>query len=133
MLNVYIDGASRGNPGLASLAYSIQRDGTIIDEYSEFIGVKTNNQAEYLAFIKALEKIIEMDEKEVIIYSDSELLVKQVNGLYRVKDLYLKELFYKAKNLLTKIKNYKIIHINREDNKRTDKLCNSVLNKQQSF
>ena len=130
MLYVYIDGASRGNPGLASIAYSIQRNDKILIEYSEFIGIKTNNQAEYFAFIKALEKILDMNEKEVIIYSDSELLVKQINGLYKVKNIYLKQLFKKAKDLLIKINNYEIIHIKREKNKRADNLCNSVLNEQ---
>ena len=130
MLYVYIDGASRGNPGLASIAYSIQRNDKIIVEYSEFIGIKTNNQAEYFAFIKALEKILEMNEKEVIIYSDSELLVKQINGLYKVKNIYLKNLYDKARDLLMNINSYKIIHIKREKNKRTDNLCNSVLDKQ---
>jgi ribonuclease HI len=129
MLYVYIDGASRGNPGQASIAYIIIRDNKEILEYSECIGIKTNNQAEYYAFIKAMEKIIEMNEEEVIFYSDSELLVKQINGLYRVKNIKLKELSDYAKKLILKINNFSIFHISREKNKNADRLCNISLNK----
>ena len=97
MLEVYIDGASRGNPGEASYAYVIkERNKTIAEKYY-CIGRSTNNVAEYTALVNVLEDIVKnfSDKKEVIVYSDSELLVKQINGVYKVKDVKIKILYEK--------------------------------------
>src|SRR3989344_2422505 len=99
-ISVYTDGASRGNPGAAAIAFVISGlpDGKV--EYKEAIGTYSNNQAEYRAMIAALEKLLELDIKDadISIFSDSELMVKQINGEYRVKDINLKPLFSQVSN-----------------------------------
>jgi ribonuclease HI len=125
MLKVYIDGASRGNPGEASYAYIIKEGNkTIVERYS-YIGRATNNVAEYTALVNALEDIVKnfSDKKEVIIYSDSELLVKQLNGIYKVKDAKIKALYDKIKEISKNFLALTVIHIPREENRRADKLC----------
>ncbi len=126
MLEVYIDGASRGNPGEASYAYIIKEGNkTIVEKYS-LIGRTTNNVAEYTALINALEDIVKnfSDKKEVIIYSDSELLVKQLNGIYKVKDAKIKALYDRIQEISKNFSSLIVIHIPREENKRADELCN---------
>ena len=126
MLEVYIDGASRGNPGEASYAYVIkERNKTIAEKYY-CIGRSTNNVAEYTALVNVLEDIVKdfSDKKEVIVYSDSELLVKQINGVYKVKDVKIKILYEKIKEISKSFLFMKVVHIPREMNKRADELCN---------
>jgi ribonuclease HI len=100
-VNIYTDGGSRGNPGPAAIAFIIQSDnGEIQKSYSQFIGIHTNNQAEYKALIKALHFILEKSE-EITCYLDSELVVKQVNGIYSVRNTELIKLW----NIVIKLKN----------------------------
>lgn len=100
-VNIYTDGGSRGNPGPAAIAFLIQSDdGKIQKSYSQFIGIHTNNQAEYKALIQALQFILEKSE-EITFYLDSELVVKQVNGIYSVRNTKLRKLW----NIVTKLKN----------------------------
>ncbi len=131
MLKIYIDGGSRGNPGDAAIGVVVCNDkGEEIYRFGEKIGAKTNNVAEYSALIRALENLVKMisnpDEK-ILIYSDSELLVKQINGIYKVKNKKLKTLYDKAKSLLKNFKNIEIKHIVREKNTVSDWIVNRVL------
>jgi len=131
LLKVYIDGGSRGNPGDAAIGVVVYNDkGEEIYRFGEKIGAKTNNVAEYSALIRALEHLVKMisnpDEK-ILIYSDSELLVKQINGIYKVKNKKLKTLYDKAKGLLKNFKNIEIKHIVREKNTVSDWIVNRVL------
>lgn len=120
---IKIDGASRGNPGPSSYAFIIETEGFKIDEYG-FIGKATNNQAEYTALIKALEKASELGIREIKIFTDSELLVNQIKGTYKVKSHNIRELFFRVMELLKKFENVEIFHIRREENKEADKLAN---------
>lgn len=119
-IKVYIDGAARGNPGPAGIGIHIQN----IKDVYDYIGEATNNVAEYSALLRGLKEIISLGYKEVHFYSDSELLVKQINGEYRVKNEKLKPLFLQAKSLILKLKDFSISHVRREKNKEADELAN---------
>ncbi|MFH0803226.1 MAG: reverse transcriptase-like protein [bacterium] len=126
----YIDGAARGNPGPASIGVILyEPDYTVLRELSETLGEATNNQAEYTALIRALEEAISLGAARIRVYSDSELIVKQVRGQYKVKDEKLKILHEKVHKLLNNIR-LSISCIGREDNKRADKLANEALDRQ---
>jgi ribonuclease HI len=129
MITIYIDGASRGNPGKSSCAFIIEKSGKIVDEKSFFLGVVTNNQAEYQGLIFALQRAIELNEKNIRLFSDSELLIKQLQGYYQVKSENLKPLFAQYVNLRNQIESIDAQHIPREKNKRADHLCNQELNR----
>jgi ribonuclease HI len=129
MITIFIDGASRGNPGKASCAYVIYKNGKIVEEKSIFLGVVTNNQAEYWGLIFALERSLAINETSIKLFSDSELLVKQLQGFYQVKSENLKPLFSKFIVLRQKIEFFEIMHIPREKNSRADLLCNQELNR----
>jgi len=130
-LKIYIDGGSRGNPGDAAIGVVVYNDKSEeIYRFGEKIGTKTNNVAEYSALIRALEhlkKMISNTDEKILIYSDSELLVKQINGIYKVKNKKLKTLYDKAKSLLKNFKNIEIKHIVREKNTVSDWIVNRVL------
>lgn len=119
---LYCDGASRGNPGEAGIGCLILIDNKKI-EISEYIGKTTNNVAEYKAIIRGLEETLKEGVDTIEIYSDSELLVRQINGIYKVKNKNLIPLNQKVKELINKFKKYSLIHINREDNSEADKLA----------
>ena len=91
-LEIYTDGASRGNPGPAAYAFIFVRDGSVIVEESSFIGTATNNTAEYSAIIAAVKRAHESTNGAVIVSSDSELVVRQINGQYRIRQPHLAEL-----------------------------------------
>lgn len=121
---VQIDGSSRNNPGPAGIGVVvIAPDGQLIKEISRFIGVKTNNQAEYEALITALTEVQNMNIKSVTIQTDSELLYYQLIGKYSVKSHKLKPLYQRAKQLLNSLSNVKFILVPRECNRLTDKLA----------
>ena len=125
---IYVDGAARGNPGPAALGVLIKDEqGSLVDSISLGIGRATNNQAEYRAVIAALERAIELGAKEVHLNSDSELIVKQVNGRYRVKNRGLKPLHQEVQQLLSRLKSFTIGHIPRSQNTEADKLANRAL------
>ncbi len=132
VITINIDGASRGNPGPASIGIVFFSNNEVIHEMSEFLGVQTNNFAEYTALIRALETSLEKNYKSIEIKSDSELVVKQINKTYKVKDAYIKDLYDKATALINKLHSFKIIHIPREENLKADKLANNALNIKQS-
>ncbi|MSR31504.1 MAG: ribonuclease HI family protein [Gemmataceae bacterium] len=131
-LEIHTDGASRGNPGDASFAFLVRKNGSILKEDYGCLGTLTNNQAEYTALVRALDFILKVYPKEnVLIHSDSELMVKQVNGEYRVKSGDLKPLFEEAKELIGKIEGtVRLVHVRREANKDADALCNRALDEE---
>lgn len=128
MLTIYTDGGARGNPGPAAIGFIIY-DGhsRVLKSFGMFIGVSTNNQAEYKALIKALEAAWDLRANQVKCYLDSELVVKQLQGIYKVKETYLKPLAAKALALTAKFNQVDFAHIPREKNKQADQLVNKAL------
>lgn len=127
---IFSDGGARGNPGPAGLGVVIYNEKKeIVARISKFIGKTTNNQAEYRALILGLEKAKRLRASDVICYLDSELVVKQLNGEYRVKDKDLEPLFIKIHNLTLSFKSVSFNHVRREKNKEADKLVNIAINK----
>ncbi len=125
----YIDGGSRGNPGPAAAGFVLtDHAGTQLQAKAFFIGRTTNNVAEYTGIIKALEAAKRIGAKQLTVFSDSELLVKQLNGEYKVKSEQIRPLFRQAVDLLGEFESWKVQHIVREKNKETDKLVNQALN-----
>jgi ribonuclease HI len=127
MYQIYCDGASRSNPGEASVGISILKDNEEIDTIKKRIGIATNNVAEYLGLIEALQYCIEKNIMEVVIYLDSLLVVQQVNLEYKVKSKKLQEYYNLAIDLKNQINNIEINHVRREFNKRADQLANQAL------
>lgn len=127
LATIHIDGASRGNPGDAAYAVVISRPGQPDVEEAGVLGQETNNVAEYTALVKALEKAKHLGLTRLRILSDSELLVRQVNGEYRVKNDDLRWLFDEAKGLMKGFASVTVSHVRREQNKRADELCNIAL------
>lgn len=122
------DGASRGNPGKAAIGAVIaDEQGGTIHTISRCIGITTNNQAEYKALIEGLEAALKLDASEVAIRIDSELIVNQVKGLYRVKNPALKPLYQRVTELLAGFNGFTIEHISRTFNQGADRLANLAL------
>jgi len=122
------DGGARGNPGPAAYGYVLEaQDGTVLDARGETIGVATNNVAEYRALIAGLEKAVELSIDELEVISDSELLVKQMQGEYRVKNEALRELNDEANFLEKKLGRVRYKAVRREHNELADKLVNDAL------
>jgi len=125
----YIDGASRGNPGPAAAGFILSdAAGARIECKAFFIGRATNNIAEYTGIIKALEAAKQIDAKQLTVFSDSELLVRQLNGEYKVKSEQIRPLFQQALDLLKSFNSWKVRHVTRDKNKEADKLVNQALN-----
>jgi len=131
MYDVYIDGASRGNPGLAGIGIVIVQPKLHkkIMQYREFIGIATNNQAEYKALIKALELLRDLGASRAKIFSDSQLLVKQLRGEYKVRNPELKKLFNEVKKREKFFESIEYKHIPREKNYHADRLANEAIDK----
>ena len=123
-LKIFIDGAARGNPGDAGIGVIIRDDKKVISRISAYLGKTTNNIAEYMALIRALEEALLLGSEHVNITSDSELLVKQVQGEYKVKNEGLQPLYHHLKSLIKKFKHFGIQHTYRESNKEADQLAN---------
>ena len=122
------DGGARGNPGPAAYGYVLEADdGTVLAAHGEKIGIATNNVAEYRALIAGLEKAVELAVPEVEVVSDSELLVKQMTGEYRVKNEALRELSLKAARLARQVGTVRYTAVRREQNKLADRLVNEAL------
>lgn len=128
---VYTDGASRGNPGAAAIGAALYRidDGepVLVETVAEAIGIATNNEAEYRAVIAGLEAAVRHEADAVEVRADSLLLVKQLNGEYRVKSPGLKPFHGEAKALLERIPETKVCHVRRELNTEADALANAAL------
>ncbi len=124
-LVINIDGASRGNPGKSGIGIAIfDKDLKLIKEVCKYIGIATNNVSEYTALISGIKEAIKFCPEETLFKSDSELLVKQIRGEYRVKSPHLMALLTDAQSLLKKLTMWKIEHVPREKNKHADKLAN---------
>jgi ribonuclease HI len=122
------DGASRGNPGHAAVAFVIRDpDGRTISSHAEYIGVASNNVAEYTALIRALEQAHWMGFRRVRVHTDSELMVKQFNGAYRVKDERLARLHADAKTLFQAFDAVELRHVPREQNRDADALASDAV------
>ena len=122
------DGGSRGNPGPAAFGYVLEaEDGTVLDARGEAIGYATNNVAEYRGLLAGLEAAIERGVEEVEVVSDSELLVKQMRGEYKVKNETLRELVDDAEALARRLKRVRYTAVRREHNELADRLVNEAL------
>jgi len=127
-LVVNVDGGSRGNPGPAAIGVVVSRpEGEILDELGETIGDATNNVAEYRALLRGIERAAEMGASELELIGDSELVVKQVRGEYRVKDAGLKPLHAQVKAALAGVRSWSIRNVPREQNAEADRLVNEAL------
>ena len=125
---VCTDGAARGNPGPASIGVTIKDEkGNLLASISRGIGVTTNNQAEYRAVIAALEKVVNLGIKNVELRADSELVVKQISGKYKVKNVGLRSLYQKVVQLIGSLESFKIKYIPRAQNSEADALANKAL------
>jgi ribonuclease HI len=124
---IHIDGAARGNPGPAAFAFVISTNDNPDIEDNGRLGITTNNVAEYTALLRALERARSLGAKRLIICSDSELLVKQMKGEYKVKNEGLKPLYHQAKQLAGQFEAVSFHHVFRAQNKRADQLCNDAL------
>jgi uncharacterized repeat protein (TIGR04076 family) len=128
-LILHVDGGSRGNPGPAGAGVVIRReDGALLHEGAYFLGRQTNNAAEYLALIHGLRRAARLEAAALAIRSDSELLVRQLTGVYRVKNAALAELFEQAQRLLLKTR-WRVEHVPREENVRADELANLAMDR----
>jgi ribonuclease HI len=124
------DGGSRGNPGPAGAGFVIEQDGAIICRGGRFLGSRTNNVAEYEALIWGLENVSVLGFSDVTVFADSELLVKQINGQYRVKNEGLKPLFVRALQVLRSFTTWKVTHVRREQNAEADAMANDAMDSQ---
>ena len=125
---LFTDGGARGNPGPAAFAYVLEaEDGTVLAAHGEAIGVATNNVAEYRALIAGLAKAAELRIPEVEVVSDSELMVKQMQGIYRVKNEALRELWDEATRNARAVGKVTYTAVRREENELADKLVNEAL------
>jgi len=136
-LIVHIDGGARGNPGPAALGVVVaDAQGRVLGEYAQALGVKTNNEAEYSAAIFALEKIKarwgkqKIKEISIEVYSDSQLLVEQINGRYKIVNSKLVPLFLKLWNLKTEFGEVAFNQVSREENQEADRLVNQALDQE---
>lgn len=129
---LYCDGAARGNPGPAAAGAVLKNaKGEILEEISEYLGETTNNQAEYRALLLGLQKAIEHKVEKLEVFLDSELVVKQINRLYKVKHPAIIPLFEEANSLLRKIPSITVKHVLREKNKEADLLANLAIDRRQ--
>ena len=130
-LVIYSDGGSRGNPGKSAYAIVVTRNGEIIHEHSEYLGINTNNYAEYKGLIAAIAKALELKDDDVEFVMDSELVIKQMRGEYKVKSQNILELHRDAKALSMIIPHVKFTHVKRENSmvSRADSLLNAEMDR----
>lgn len=128
-LTLHVDGASRGNPGHAGIGVCITSNGEVVKEYGAYIGQATNNAAEYTALIKGLEIASDLGASEVGVMSDSELIVRQMTGVYQVKNTALRPLYQEARKRAQAFSRFSIRHVPRTENKNADRLANEGIEK----
>ena len=131
VLEIYTDGASRNNPGKGACAFIFVLNNEVVYEESHYLGDITNNQAEYQGLIRALDKAIEFTRWNIRVFSDSQLLINQMNGEWRVKDVMIKNLYREASQKEQGIQNIEYFHVPRTNQfiKIADRLCNECLDK----
>lgn len=126
----YCDGGSRGNPGPAGFGVYIQdENGVVVGELSEFLGKKTNNYAEYSGLLAALQFALGAGHKRLRVISDSELMVKQIKGQYRVNSPELRPMYDEAKRQIARLEGFQIQHVLRDKNKHADRLANVAMDR----
>lgn len=124
------DGGSRGNPGPAAAGYVLtDANGSVVKERGEYLGETTNNVAEYTAVIHGLQSALELGANEIVIQMDSELIVRQMSGVYKIKQPHLQELAQEVLRLLRQFSYYEFKHVLREHNKAADRQVNLALDK----
>ena len=129
-INAHCDGGARGNPGPAGYGALIQDDhGMVIAELSEFLGIRTNNYAEYSGLLGCLQYALDHGHPRLRVVSDSELMVKQIQGKYKVNSPDLKPLWQEAKNRIAKLEGFEISHALRHKNKDADRLANEAMDR----
>ncbi|MGF1577730.1 MAG: ribonuclease HI family protein [Gemmataceae bacterium] len=126
-LTIHTDGASRGNPGPAACGYVISQPGERSIEVNECLGHTTNNVAEYTALVKALGHAHELGGRKIKVFTDSELMVKQLKGVYKVKNEKIKPLYEQIRDLQEQFESVTVTHVRREYNSDADALCNEAL------
>lgn len=129
-LSLYCDGGSRGNPGMSGAGFVIRNtsNGKVYLRQGIFLGVRTNNQAEYIAVYKGVEKILQLRPSKIHIFVDSQLVARQLEGTYKIKDQQLKEIATQVFSLLAQVP-YDITHIYREENADADEMANVAMDK----
>ncbi len=128
---IHTDGAAKGNPGPAGIGcIAYKKDGTVLFEHFRYIGETTNNVAEYRALIEGLTRALEEKVTDVRVASDSQLLVRQIHGLYRVKQPHLQKLFDEVAQLSRRFDHFEINHVPREENHEADALANRAIRQQ---
>src|SRR5579875_2438228 len=129
-ITAYCDGGARGNPGPAGFGvYITDHQGQTLAELSEFLGIRTNNFAEYSGLLAALEFALRYDHPRLRVVSDSELMVKQIKGLYKVKSPDLRPLYDEAKRRIAGLDSFRIEHVLRNKNKQADRLANEAMDR----
>jgi len=129
-INAHCDGGARGNPGPAGYGALIQDDqGMVLAELSEFLGIRTNNYAEYSGLLGCLQYALDHGHRRLRVVSDSELMVKQIQGKYKVNSPDLKPLWQEAKNRIAKLEAFEISHALRHKNKDADRLANEAMDR----
>lgn len=130
-LVIYTDGGARGNPGPAGIGVVIYNEaGKLIKTHSEYLGERTNNEAEYEAVIKALELAQKLGAERVEMFLDSELVARQLNSIYKIKEPRLQQLLIRVRNQETKFKKVTYQNVPREKNKLADQLVNEAIDKE---
>jgi len=124
---IYIDGASKGNPGPSGVGVVICRNGEMIKNLSSYIGNATNNVAEYTALIYALEESLVLKADEIKVKTDSELLYRQLKKIYKIRDPGIRGLYERVSRLSGAFKSFEVVHIRREDNKGADRLATKAV------
>jgi ribonuclease HI len=127
VVEVYIDGASLGNPGKIGIGYLIYKDKRVLKKESIYLGIGTNNFSEYMSFIFSLIEVLNLGEKSCRVYSDSNLLCQQLKGDFRVKSKNIYPIYVLAKKIISKFESLDIIHIDRGKNKEADRLAQEAI------
>ena len=129
-ISAHCDGGARGNPGPAGFGALIQdADGHVLAELSEFLGIQTNNYAEYSGLLASLDFALAHGHRHLRVVSDSELMVKQIQGKYQVKSPGLRPLFDQAKKKIAQLDQFEIVHALRHKNKDADRLANQAMDR----
>ncbi len=127
-VRLYSDGAARGNPGLAGAgAVLVEPSGQVVDRIGKFLGTQTNNYAEYMGLLLGLRRARELSVREVEVFADSELMLRQLGGRYQVKSTSLRPLYEEALSLLNDFERVKLVHVPREMNRAADEMSNRAI------
>ena len=127
-MRVYSDGAARGNPGISGAgAVLVMPSGQVVDRLGKFLGVHTNNYAEYMGLLIGLRRAKSLGVREIEVFADSELMIRQLGGRYQVKSVTLRPLYEEAVKLLNDFSRVKLVHVPREMNRAADEMSNRAI------